>query len=194
MLNGLILHLIPWRPHFQPAFERLSTATIWIQLHHLPWDYWNLTSMESIASFFGRVIKIDETTMIYDRGRFARICIEIDLDKPLKRGIWVKLEEKYNFVALIYEKIPMFCYQCGVVGHGAENCKMGQAGNQRMKFRTKTSFLDLKGKEAMAVDVGPSCRNSEVPEETLNQETQKQNPGYGIWMTQKGKRGKGRVA
>lgn len=35
-IDGRILQLSEWRKSFQPAFDKLSMATVWIQLHHFP--------------------------------------------------------------------------------------------------------------------------------------------------------------
>lgn len=36
MVAGRILQLTTWSESFQPAFEKLSLATVWIQIYHLP--------------------------------------------------------------------------------------------------------------------------------------------------------------
>lgn len=34
----------------------------------------------------GRTIKVDRTTLMASKGKFARVCIEVDLTKSLKAG------------------------------------------------------------------------------------------------------------
>ncbi|KAL5823122.1 hypothetical protein ACOSQ4_021022 [Xanthoceras sorbifolium] len=57
-------------------------------------------------------------------GKFLRIKVRIDITKPLKRGIRMRLE---NFETLItalikYERLPDFCYGCGYIGHSVREC------------------------------------------------------------------------
>lgn len=43
--------------------------------------------------------------------RFVRICVEIDLFEPLKRGVWIGDDENQNMVVVFYERLPVFYYK-----------------------------------------------------------------------------------
>lgn len=119
---GRILQLVPWRKGFQPTFEQLSAATIWIQLYHLPIELWNRDILETVASHFGKVLKVDDHTLSRSRTRFARVCIEIDLSAPLQQGVWINYGDNSILVLIQYEKIRVFCFRCGIIGHGEAQC------------------------------------------------------------------------
>lgn len=85
-VNGIILQLSPWRPFFEPSFAQLNTAVIWVQFHNLLVECWDGETLETIARNFGTLIKIDKLTCTMARSRYARVCIEINLSKPLCRG------------------------------------------------------------------------------------------------------------
>ncbi|KAJ0982024.1 hypothetical protein J5N97_010279 [Dioscorea zingiberensis] len=121
-VHGITLQLAPWQPCFEPAFTRLTKAMVWVQLHNLPVDFWDGDSLETHTESIGRLIKIDECTASLSRTRFVRACFEIDLACPLKRGFWLEDGDRRIFVMVLYERIPTFCYSCGVVGHGASSC------------------------------------------------------------------------
>lgn len=57
---GMVLHLIPWRENFQLAFERLDLAAVWIQLHHLAFEFWEANTLETIASQFGHLSPVSD--------------------------------------------------------------------------------------------------------------------------------------
>lgn len=64
-----------------------------------------------VLSFHGR-----EAEMI--AGDFLRVRVEVDVSKPLYRGRKVILDEEEEvWVAFKYEKLPNFCYWCGMVCH-----------------------------------------------------------------------------
>lgn len=71
-MNGLVLQLFPWQPNFQPVTAKLSNAAIWVQIHHLPIEWWEDEILEDIASKIGRVLKVDEQTSSLNRARYAR--------------------------------------------------------------------------------------------------------------------------
>ncbi|KAE8724946.1 hypothetical protein F3Y22_tig00009107pilonHSYRG00008 [Hibiscus syriacus] len=87
-----------------------------VRLSGLPYRYYNKALFRHIASFIGRVIKIDYNTDAGGREKFARLTIIEDLTKPLLSciridGILQKLE---------YEGLQNIYYECGVYGHTKE--------------------------------------------------------------------------
>lgn len=52
-----------WSESFQPVFEKLSTAVVWIQIYHLHMELWGGEILELVASQFGRILKVDEHTL-----------------------------------------------------------------------------------------------------------------------------------
>lgn len=85
-INGIILQLTPWRPFFEPALSKINTAAIWVQLHNLPVELWHGEMLDSITSHLGNLLKVDELTSSLARSKYARVCIKIDLSKPLFKG------------------------------------------------------------------------------------------------------------
>lgn len=72
----------------------------------------------NIAKGFGTPMKVDLTTLNLEKARFARICVEVNLKKPLKGTI--QINEDHYFVA--YEGLTNICSGCGVYGHLVHNC------------------------------------------------------------------------
>ncbi|XP_073012248.1 uncharacterized protein [Typha latifolia] len=119
---GKVLNLIPWRNNFWPSMEAFATAPVWIQLHNLPKEYWELEALVQVAAYFGKPLRIDETTLDHSCSWFGRVCIEVDLRHPLKTAVWLGPKEDQLEQTVIYESIPKFCYFCGMIGHKAEGC------------------------------------------------------------------------
>ncbi|KAI9083745.1 hypothetical protein K1719_034334 [Acacia pycnantha] len=70
----------------------------------------------------GKMIKVDRFTSVYDKGGFARICVEIDLKNPLLPTCTIFSEER----PIIYEGLHQVCFVCGKYGHKKESCSVGQ--------------------------------------------------------------------
>lgn len=126
-VNGIILQLSLWKPFFEPTFAQLNTAAIWVQFHNLPVECWDGETLETIAGNFGNLIEIDEFTSSLARSRFARVYIESDLSKPICRGFWLGDDLHRVFVVVMYERLPIFCYNCGLVGHGSKSCACSES-------------------------------------------------------------------
>ncbi|MFQ6643850.1 hypothetical protein Gotur_017885 [Gossypium turneri] len=63
---------------------------VWIQLLGLPLEYFNEEVLVKVGKLVGRPIKLDSNTVYTTRGKFARICIEIYLSKPLIPSIRIE--------------------------------------------------------------------------------------------------------
>ena len=81
-------------------------------------EYYHRDSLLHIGSGLGPVLRVDFNTAAGTRGRFARICVQIDLDKPLARTVRVGKTR----LAVIYEGIGLLCFHCGRIGHRSELC------------------------------------------------------------------------
>lgn len=81
-------------------------------------------------SHFDQLLKIDDYTTYLSQSRFARVYVEIDLSKLLKRGLWIGDKEHRVFLVVLYEKLPTFCYLCGLVGYGSNTCSRRSSDNQ----------------------------------------------------------------
>ena len=65
--------------------------------------------------------KVDLVTLNQARGRFARICVEIDISKPLVATL--NVEERS--IKMEYENLGAICFNCGHYGHSKDSCKEG---------------------------------------------------------------------
>ncbi|KAM1974363.1 hypothetical protein ACFX15_039269 [Malus domestica] len=91
---------------------------VWVRIMGVPIEYFNVWAMRKIGSVLGKLLKIDVNTNSQYRGKFARICVEIDVTKPLEAFIQIN-DRWYN---LEYEGMPKICFGCGRYGHKRESC------------------------------------------------------------------------
>lgn len=102
-----------WQHDFKPAEAEEDSTAIWVRFPQLPISYYNEKVLYHIAKAIGKPLKIDINTAMAARGKYARVCIEMDLKKPLIPQVAIG---KYNYV-VEYEHIHTFCFHCGRVGH-----------------------------------------------------------------------------
>uniref|UniRef100_A0A2N9EGI5 DUF4283 domain-containing protein n=1 Tax=Fagus sylvatica TaxID=28930 RepID=A0A2N9EGI5_FAGSY len=93
------LSLRPWVPNFRASEASVSSIAVWVRLPELPVEYYHKESLLRIGSGLGPMLRVDFNTASGIRGRFVRICIQIDLEKPLVRTIRVDKTR----MAVIYE-------------------------------------------------------------------------------------------
>ena len=56
---------------------------VWIRIPGLNVGYYDEDVLTSMASMVGKPVKIDQNTTKAARGKFARICVEINLTEPV---------------------------------------------------------------------------------------------------------------
>ncbi|RYR57473.1 hypothetical protein Ahy_A05g023204 isoform D [Arachis hypogaea] len=64
------------------------------------------------------MLKVDEHTSIHSRGKFARICMEVDLRKKLVTSF----STLGKYFRLEYEGLHLICFNCGRYGHKHDGC------------------------------------------------------------------------
>ncbi|KAL1221552.1 hypothetical protein V5N11_004128 [Cardamine amara subsp. amara] len=110
-----------WSPDFDPLRDDIATTPVWVRLSNIPVNFYHKTILMGIARGLGKPIKVDLTTLNVERARFARICVELNLKKPLKGTVMIN-GERY-FVS--YEGLTNICPQCGLYGHMVHTCPRG---------------------------------------------------------------------
>ena len=90
---------------------------------------------KDIGSKIGRVLEVDKRAMQAELAKFLRVRVEVPIDKPLRRGGFVKNEEGERvWVDFRYERLPNFCYTMASLGMMRSIVKLvqlssGQGGN-----------------------------------------------------------------
>ncbi|CAN1188955.1 hypothetical protein LINPERHAP2_LOCUS39627 [Linum perenne] len=108
-----------WRTYFRPEDTILSTLCVWVRLPGLPLEYFDHSILKHIGDRIGKTVCIDDTTLEGSRGNFARICVEVDLSKPLLS----KYPMRRRVRRIEYESLHTICFNCGCYGHKDDACK-----------------------------------------------------------------------
>nr|XP_023929248.1 uncharacterized protein LOC112040592 [Quercus suber] len=88
------LSIRPWEPDFKPELANVSSIAVWIRFNDLPIEYYNAKALYLIGKAIGNVLRVDTHTASEARGRFARLCVQVDVTKPLITAIKIgKLEQ-----------------------------------------------------------------------------------------------------
>nr|KYP73208.1 hypothetical protein KK1_005823 [Cajanus cajan] len=118
MLFDHYLIVRPWSPEFVASATKVDSTPVWVRFPGLGVMFYDESVLLTIASAIGKPIKVDLNTLNMTRGRFARVCVEINLNEPVVgrfflNGVWYNVE---------YEGLHLLCSSCGCYGHVLRNC------------------------------------------------------------------------
>ena len=117
-IGGHFLSIRPWEPSFKPSTANVSLMAVWVRLHELPMELYETEVLKQVGTSIGKVLRIDTHTAMEARGRYAKLCIQVDINKPLIDTILIgKFEQP-----VMYEGIHEFCFSCGRIGHKKASC------------------------------------------------------------------------
>ena len=173
---GSYLMVQAWTPEFNPLVDEIVTTPVWIRLSNIPVTFYHKDLLMSIAKGLGKPLKVDINTLTFERGRFARICVEVNLKKPLKGTITIN-GARY-FVS--YEGLTNICSLCGLFGHLVHSCptrpveknvepQAGGVAGSRGGVQDKEGFTVVRRsggradqpRRSVAIAVGDSSGNKE---------------------------------
>ncbi|KAH1114111.1 hypothetical protein J1N35_007489 [Gossypium stocksii] len=86
---GQYLTVQHWSKHFNPLQPYPSVVLTWIQLPNLPGHLYKQKIIEAIGGLIGKVVKLDFQIDNQTKGRFARLAVYINLDRPLISQVYV---------------------------------------------------------------------------------------------------------
>lgn len=96
--------------------------TIWARLPGLLLDYYDKNILKRIRSKFGNMLKIDAKTINNGLGRFARVCIQVDLQALLVLKVKIG---KHHIQCIQYIGVD-FCFECDLLEHSTQSYKKGK--------------------------------------------------------------------
>ena len=80
---------------------------------------------------------MDKRSLQAEEAKFLRIRVEIPIDKPFRRGGNItNAEGERVWINFKYERLPTFCYICGILGHDDKHCHMSQSGGGGVRKRS----------------------------------------------------------
>ena len=76
-----------------------------------------------IRSKLGEVMDVDVPESKFQWGKCLRVRVRIDISKRLVHGKKVIIEGgESRWVQFKYERLPNFCYECGMLNHAVKEC------------------------------------------------------------------------
>ncbi|XP_045791583.1 uncharacterized protein LOC123886297 [Trifolium pratense] len=111
MIYDRYLAVSQWSPTFNVATTTINKTMVWIRIPSLNLVYYDESVLWALATMIGNPVKVDMHMLCVARGRFARICVEVDLTIPVVGRVGINGE----WYQVQYEGLHIICTQCGLL-------------------------------------------------------------------------------
>src|ERR1044072_6011565 len=110
--------MVTWSIYFIAPEAKVTKTLAWIRILGLNVSFYDESFLISVAQVIGKPVRVNINTLHGETGRFARICVELDLTKSVYERImiedhWYKIE---------YEGLHIICTKCGCYSHHSREC------------------------------------------------------------------------
>lgn len=134
MVLDYYLIINSWTPNFDPTDDKTEKILVWVRFPSLPIEYFDENFQMKIGGNIGEPMKVDYATRIVSRGKYDRLCVEVDLAKPLLS----KYKMRRQIRRIEYEGLHLFCFECRMYEHMQDSCpsqkddqKTNEVGNNQ---------------------------------------------------------------
>jgi hypothetical protein len=142
--NSAGLFLRFWTEKFSPEKEDFAHAPVWIRLYSLPQEFWLEEVLAGIGNTIGVYVKSSEATKQRRYTSYARICVYLNIAKPLPGSIVLEYQDEDWIQTIDYEHIPFRCRKCHEHGHLFRECPLNALRKMDPQKMAKTRTTKIK--------------------------------------------------
>lgn len=118
--DGNLFTIRPLLSSEQPSKVQISEAIFWVRVYDAPTCCMTTPAARAMANKMGTLVEVDPSQNLF--GKFIRFKVKIDISRPLKRGLSVLVGGELLWLAIKYESLPIYCFNCGHIGHIFKDC------------------------------------------------------------------------
>ncbi|CAN0928563.1 hypothetical protein LINGRAHAP2_LOCUS36573, partial [Linum grandiflorum] len=110
-----------------------SMTEMWIRIRKIPLKLRTSKIAKKIGAMFGSLKLFDkENSGVWSN--YMRIRVEVNVKKPLRRGVLLEVDNENVWFKIAYERLPIFCYNCGLLGHIQKECEMERVPEDEQQY------------------------------------------------------------
>ena len=112
-----------WKKGMIVGNIKMENVSLWDQIWGAPLDMISPQVAKLIGGHLGEVEEVEWKKKRDDVNFFMRVRVALPISKPLRRGGFIAgTDGERYWVDYKYERLPIFCNYCGILGHDFKNC------------------------------------------------------------------------
>lgn len=179
--DNQLLMLTKWQKGMSVANVRLDHASLWVQIWGAPFDMATPQVAIEVGSWLGIVEEVEMRKRSDDLNLFLRVRVSLPITKPLWRGGFIaSSDDQRTWVRFKYERLPIFCHFCGLLGHDLRHCASHYAmekngGQVEYQYGDWLKALDGRPKSSSTRETNPASSSSDGLGDNLRNALSKQS-------------------
>ena len=117
------LMLRRWQRGMTATNVKFETVSLWVQIWGAPFDMVSPKVAAEVGRRLGVVEEVETRQKQEIQNWYMRVKVAIPISKPIRRGRFIaRSEGERTWVTYKYERLPIFCHFCGLLGHDVRHC------------------------------------------------------------------------
>ncbi|XP_058758128.1 uncharacterized protein LOC131631355 [Vicia villosa] len=146
---------------------QLNQVDFWVQVHHLLAGLMLEKVGKAMGNFIGVFVEYDKNNNTSFWREYMRVRVRIDVRQPLKKQTRVKNKGgEWCVVKFKYEKLSLFCFVCGLLGHSEQRCEVRFAMDQDNGSREWSNELRVESRRHGGVGSSRWLREEKAKDNT----------------------------
>ena len=147
-----------WSPEFNPSEECFGQTMVWVRLFGLNLLYYHAHALKVIAAGIGRLVRVDLVTDQVGRGKYAWICMEVNLNLPIVQKVWI--QDHWHSVEV--ESLHMICSEC------QRDCPNAKKEESTVGRAVAEKTIGIPQQSAVGKDPAKEISNSNLNQQVEN--------------------------
>jgi hypothetical protein len=124
MVGKHVLILNDFDQRQKPSEVSFNRIMLWAKIQNPRFELMNKRWGEFLGAKIGEVEGVDVDSEGRAWGNAIRVRVSVDITKPLMRVVsaYSKKNKEYERYEVKYEKLPHYCFSCGIIGHSSLEC------------------------------------------------------------------------
>ena len=117
------LMLRRWQKGMTAKNVKFETVSLWVQIWGAPFDMVSPKVAAEVGRRLGVVEEVERKQKHEMQNLFMRVKVALPISKPIQRGGFIAGSEGgRTWVTYRYERLPILCHYCGLLGHDVRHC------------------------------------------------------------------------
>ncbi|MBA0587737.1 hypothetical protein Gorai_000859 [Gossypium raimondii] len=124
LFDNCLFAMVPFVKGKDIDTYEFNLSPFWLRVYNIPLEYMDRQTALDVGNAIGELVAIDWKDRNGGWTEFLRLKIKINISNPVRRVVKFVGRDGIEIIcALKYERLPTFCYYCGLIGHTVKKCK-----------------------------------------------------------------------